>query len=143
MASNGRSNGGDSLAAGRARQRIKIAAVGYYGSRHGIDATEKKLRASVDLLCKMAIEFGVALGIARGRRIDLYRQVDDEVLEMLLVAAIAYASARHGVDADVGMAREGLAVLCQFAIDFVEALPKEETRRSAGPQLHLGNGGFP
>lgn len=58
---------------------------------------------------------------------------------MLQLAAIAYAAARHGVDADVGMAREGLAILCQAAIDFVESLPKEDqAKRAVDPHLQIG-----
>lgn len=85
----------------------------------------------------MAIEYVGALpgSLLRGRRIDQPLQGNVEGLQ---IAAIAYESCRHGIDADVGMAKEGLAMLCQAAIDYVATLPLEEPRRSA--ELQLGNG---
>ena len=140
-----RVNGSDSHAAnphaaGRGRQRLKLGAIGYAHSRHGIDTDIDRARAALRILCQMAIEFVAALPgmLLKNRRIDLYAQGDSEMLQF---AAIAYASARHGVDADVGMVREGLALLCQAAIDFVESLPKEDQpKRSTDPHLQIGNG---
>jgi hypothetical protein len=140
-----RVNGSDahaanSHAAGRARQRLKLAAIGYVNARHGIDTDVDLARAGLMFLGQMAIEFVAALPgtLLKNRRVDLYTQ---GTYEMLKLAAIAYVSARHGVDADVGMAREGLALLCQAAIDFVESLPKEDQpKRSTDPHLQIGNG---
>ena len=135
-----RVNGGDSHAAGRGRQRLKLAAIGYANARHGIDTDLDLARAGLMTLCQMAIEFVAALpGMhLKNRRIDLYAQGNSEMLQL---AAIAYASARHGIDADVGMNREGLALLCQAAIDFVESLPREDQpKRPADPHLQIGNG---
>ena len=54
---------------------------------------------------------------------------------------LARNAARYGIDADVGMAREGLALLCQAAIGFVESLPDETApKHPADPQLQIGNG---
>jgi hypothetical protein len=138
MPAHARVNGGDSHAAGRGRQRLKLGAIGYAHSRHGIDTNDDKIRAAVAFLCQMAIEFVAALPgtYLKNRRLDLYAQGDSEMLQL---AAIAYAAARHGVDADVGMAREGLAILCQAAIDFVESLPKEDqAKRATDPHLQIG-----
>lgn len=139
MPSHARVNGSDSHAAGRARQRLKLAAIGYVNARHGIDSDTELAHAALMFLCRMAIEFVESLPGSHllHRRIDLYAQGDHE---MLRLAAIAYASARHGVDADVGMAREGLALVCQAAIDFVETLPKEEPKRAADPRFQIGSG---
>ena len=142
MPAHARVNGsaGDSHAAGRGRQRLKLGAIGYASIRHGIDTDVDLVRTGVRVLCQMAIEFVAALPgmLLKNRRIDLYAQGNSEMLQL---AAIAYASARHGVDADVGMAREGLAMLCQAAIDFVESLPKEDQpKRSTDPHLQIGNG---
>ena len=130
--------GGDSLASGRGRQKLKIAAVGYASSRHGVDATVESALAGRKFLRQTALEFVATLpgDLLKNRRLD--RPGDDETL---CLVAIAYASVRHGIDADVGMAREGMALLCQTAIDFAETFPKEEApKRSTGPLLHLGNG---
>ena len=144
MPSYARVNGGDSHAsnshaAGRGRQRLKLAAIGYVNARHGIDTDVDLARAGLMVLCQMAIEFVAALPGThlKNRRIDL-AQGNHETLQL---AAIAYVSARHGIDADVGMTREGLALLCQAAIDFVESLPREDqAKRSTDPHLQIGNG---
>ena len=142
MPSYARVNGVDSPAAqGRGRQRLKLRAIGYVNSRHGVDATVETAQAGLWLLCQTAIEFVEALpgALLKNRRIDLYRQGDNETLKL---AAIAYVNARHGIDADVGMAREGLALLCQAAIDFVESLPREDSsKRSTNPHLQIGSNG--
>ena len=145
MAFHGRVNGGDppvsnSHAAGRGRQRLKLAAIGYVNARHGIDTDVDLARAGLMFLCQMAIEFVASLPGThlKNRRIDLYAQGANEKLQL---AGIAYVSARHGIDADVGMIREGLGLLCQAAIDFVESLPREDaSKRSTDPHLQIGNG---
>jgi hypothetical protein len=132
-----RVNGGDSLAAGRCRQRLKLAALGYANARHGVDAEVELARAGLTRLCQIAGEFVDALD-GTPRRIDC-RQGDSGMLQL---AAIAYASARHGIDADVGMAREGLAMLCQAAISYIESVPWEDSsKRPTSTHPQLGNGG--
>lgn len=130
---------GDPHAAGRGRQKLKLAAIGYASVRHGVDATLESARTARTHLCKIAIEYVATLpgDLLKNRRIDP-SQGNDELLHL---SALAYASARHGVDADVGMAREGLAFLCQASIDYVESLPREEVpKRVPSAHLHLGNG---
>jgi hypothetical protein len=130
-----RVSGTDSLAAGRSRQRLKLCAIGYVNARHGIDASDELVQTGLKLLCQAAVDFVAALSGLNVRRYDLYPQGD----ETLKLAAIAYANARHGIDADVGMAREGLSLLCQAAIDYVEALPSVAKRPNSS-HLQLGNG---
>jgi hypothetical protein len=131
---------GDSQAAGRGRQRLKLSAIAYNSARHGVDATVELAQAALWQMCQIGLEFVDALpgALLKNRRVDLYRQCDNE---MLALAGIAYACARHGIDADVGMAREGLAMLCQAAIDFAELLPREDqSKRSSNPNLQIGTG---
>ena len=132
-----RVSGSDSLAAGRSRQRLKLCAIGYVNARHGMDASDELVQTGVNLLRQGAIDFVDALSGSplKTRRCDLYPQGD----ETLKLAAIAYVNARHGIDADVGMAREGLSLLCQAAIDYVEALPSA-SKRPNSVHLQLGNG---
>jgi hypothetical protein len=140
MLAHGRVNGGDSLAAGRGRQRLKLAAIGYVNARHGVDADAELARAGLARLCQVAVEYvDVLVGTQlKKRRIDLDCQGSCETLQL---AAIAYVNARHGIDADVGMAREGLAMLGQAAISYVESLPWEEiSKRPSSLPLQLGNG---
>lgn len=135
-----RLNGGDSLAAGRSRQRLKLYAIGYVNARHGIDASDELAQAGLRLLRQAAFDFVDALsgGVLKTRRCDLFPQGDDTTLKL---AAIAYVNSRHGIDADVGMAREGLALLCQASIDYVEAMPREgAAKRANNPHLQLENG---
>jgi hypothetical protein len=134
-----RANGGDSLAAGHARQRLKLLAIGYASARHGVDGDLELVRAALTRLRQGAVEYveAAAPHAVKNRRID--RPGNSEMLQL---AALSYANARHGIDADVGMAREGLAMLCQAAIGYVEVLPWEDSlKRSTGLHLQLGNGG--
>jgi hypothetical protein len=139
MPSHARVNGGDSAASGRGRQRLKLAAIGYVNARHGLDTDADLVRKALRNLCQMAVEFVAALSGTQlnNRRVDLWNQGDTDSLKL---AAIAYVCARHGVDADVGMSREGLAFLCQAAVDYVESLPKEEPKRPLDPQRQIGGG---
>jgi len=137
MPAHARANG-DSLAAGQARQRLKLLAIGYASARHGVDGEIELVRAGITRLCQGAVEFVAAAApeALKNRRID--RPGNSEMLQL---AALAYANARHGIDADVGMSREGLAMLCQAAISYVETLPwGEALKRSSSVHLQLGNG---
>lgn len=139
MPASTRVSGGDSHAAGRARQHLKLAAIAYVNARHGLDASLELSRAALAFLCQKALEFVETLpGVSpKNRLLDLSRG-DPVVLQL---AAVAYASARHGVDADVGVVREGLALLCQASIDYVESLSKEDRpKRAASAHHQLGNG---
>jgi hypothetical protein len=134
--------GSDSPASqGRARQRLKLFAIGYVNARHGVDATVELVHAGLAALCQAALEFVETLpgALLKNRRIDLH-QGNHETLKL---AAIAYVNARHGIDADIGMAREGLAILCQAAVNYVESLPREDATASVkrtNGHLQIGNG---
>jgi hypothetical protein len=103
-----------------------------------MDASDELVQTGLKLLCQAAVDFVNALSgsLLNTRRVDLYPQGN----ETLKLAAIAYVNARHGIDADVGMAREGLSLLCQASIDYVEGLPREGTAKRTNPHLQLGNG---
>ena len=135
----GFTSGGDSHASGKARQHLKIVALGYYASRHGMDSDEVRVNNARDEVCKKAIVFAESVGKLKKRRTDLYRQAD---CETLLTLAIAYGECRHGNDADVGMSREGMAMLCQEAVNFYESLPlwEEPAKRSTAIPLQIGAG---
>lgn len=133
-----RVNGGDSIAAGRARQHLKLAALGYANARHGLDATDALVCAGLRLLCQKAWDYWAEMSLGP---VPKNMRPDQGNSEVLKLAAIAYANVRHGVDADVGMAREGMAVLCQAALDYVSASPKEDVpKRHGRAPLHLSNG---
>lgn len=143
MPSHSRALGGDPAAAGRARQRLKIGAIGYFNTRHGVDADLAQATTARKALRRLAVEYAEAVTgpQLKYRRADLLDQGDDGMLQF---AAIAYSAARHGIDADVGMAREGLAFLCQSAIGFSESLPEENAaKRKADARLQIGNGARP
>jgi hypothetical protein len=130
---------GDSQASGRGRQHIKLAGLAYNSARQGIDATVEKAHAASVFLRRKAIELVATLpgNLLRNRRLD--PNLGNS--EMLELAAMAYASARHGIDADVGMAREGMALLCQEAVNYCETLPMEDQpKRPASAHFQLGNG---
>jgi len=132
------SNNGDSHAAGQARYGLKIAAIGYDSARHGIDADVKKARTGRAHLHSAAFEYYEAITGTRlqKRSIDLY-QFDDDLTH----AASAYVNARHGIDADTGLCRAGLALLCSASIEFCEAVAGADPRnRPVDPHLQLNNG---
>jgi hypothetical protein len=56
----------------------------------------------------------------------------------LKLAALAYANSRHGIDADQGLSRAGLQVMCLAAIQYYEALTgADPNNRPNDPQLQL------
>lgn len=71
-------SGGDSHAAGRARVRLKLAAIAFVNARHGIDADQGLARAGLALLCSAAIEYyEAAIGAdPRKRPVDLNLPLD-------------------------------------------------------------------
>ena len=136
----GRSSGSsDPQATGRSRQRLKITGLGYAHSRHGVDADLAHVRGAVLVMRQAAFDYAASLpgSQLRGRRFDP-SQGDSTMLEN---AAIAYAAARHGVDADVGMAREGMAMFCQAAVDYAESAARDDQpRRFTEAHRQIGNG---
>lgn len=56
----------------------------------------------------------------------------------LKLAAIAYVNARHGVDADAGLSRAGLALLASAAIEYYEALTgADPSKRPTDPVFQI------
>lgn len=131
---------GDSHAAGRSRLRLKLAAIGYVNARHGVDTDVGLARAGRALLRTAAIEYYEAVTGAdpKHRPNSARLPLDNGTLEL---AAIAYVNARHGVDADSGLARAGLALLAQAAMEFYETLVgADPKKRAVDPYLQLANG---
>lgn len=126
---------------GRGRVRLKLAAIAYACSRHGIDVDIGLARAGRALLDNAAIEYYEAVTGMNLKKLlgDRDRNVENS---KLYLAAIAYMNARHGVDADVGLSRAGLALLCNASIEHCEALLGDErpNKRAVDPHLHLDNG---
>ncbi len=144
---------GDSLAAGHGRQKLKLSAIGYDSSRHGVDADAEIAHMGLVLLCQTSLEYHEALmgDSPKNRPVDPYFQVDgidlpeiSRARRRLQIAACAYVHARHGIDADQGMSRAGLAILAQAALEYYEALvaaaPKWQQPPPTDPQRQLGNG---
>lgn len=134
------SSTGDSHASGRARLRLKLAAIGYVNARHGVDTDVGLARAGRDLLRAAAVEYyETVTGVdSKNRPSKSQLQHDNGNLEL---AAIAYVSARHGVDADAGLSRAGMALLAQAAMEYYETLTgADPKKRPADPYLQLDGG---
>jgi hypothetical protein len=59
----------------------------------------------------------------------------------LKLAALAYTNSRHGIDADPGLSRAGLQVMCLAAIQYYEALTgADPAKRPVDPSLQLDAG---
>ena len=126
---------GDSHAMGRSRLKIKLAAIAYVSSRHGIDADIVLSNAGRALLHETAFDYyeEVTGPLPHKRPAFAPLQRDDAKLNL---AANAYVNVRHGVDADAGLSRAGLALLCSMAIEYCETLLRVDPRkRSVDPQL--------
>jgi hypothetical protein len=133
------SGGGDSRAAGLGRLKLKLGAVAYACTRHGIDADQHLARAGRADLIEAAFDYVEAVTGAPSNR----RRIDPDDLRAarLQSAAIAYATIRHGVDGEQGLIRAGMALLCARAISYVELVTgADPSRRPVDPDLHIGNG---
>lgn len=143
-------NGGDSLAAGHGRQKLKLAAIGYVNARHGVDADTDLAHSGLALLAQTALEYYEALmgAVPKNRPTDPYFQHESvdvpeatRARQRLKLAAIAYVNSRHGIDADHGMVRAGLALLAQAGLEYYEALVSASPKRqTADAHRQLGNG---
>jgi hypothetical protein len=134
------SHTGDSHAAGRARLKLKLAAIAYVNVRHGIDADARVCRAGLGLLCTAALEYYRAL-MPAGTPVGVVGNGDLRGTEQLQLGAVAYVNARHGVDGDAGLARVGLALLCSVSIEYAESrIGADPKKRPVDPQLQQLNG---
>jgi len=130
---------GDSPEIGRMRVRLKLAALGYVGAQHGIDASPEVSRLSVQTLRDVAGRYYEAI---TGRRVAERDISNGEALGRLKLAAQAYAAARHGVDSNIEIARAGLGVLCEAAIRYCEAMDVARPKPGSvtDPTLALDDG---
>lgn len=133
---------GDSRAAAEARVRLKLAAISFASSPPwGVDLVS----ASVISLCGAALAYYAAVqGIdyvpagAEDPTIDLGDRIDASMSPLVVrvvgtrirlkLAAIAYANARHGVDAHLEFTRESLGSLCAAAVAYAEALAEARSQ---------------
>jgi len=129
---------GDSHAAGRARLRLKFAAIGYDNARHGIDASPELNRAALLKLASAAWEFYEVLNPGRVGWDDVLATLEGGEIVDLALAAISYDNSRHGIDADVGLIRAALEFLCSAAIAYCESVPRHSRPHHATPALGEG-----
>ncbi len=127
---------GDSVAIGRARVRLKLAAFAYVNAQHGIDANISTSRVSVALLCENAIRYYETLIDGKVGT----HNVQPERADRLKLAATAYTTARHGADSNVEICRAGMAVLCEAAIRYCEDLTGRKPSGVVDPTLALEDG---
>ena len=148
----GGSSNGDSHAAGRGRLRLKLAAIAYSTARHGIDADVRLLRSALALLCLAAFEYYEACTGAdpSKRPVDPYLDFDngkrasaavERARDRLQLGAMAYGGARHGIDADAGMARAGLAIIAQASMEYYESFAGAEPSKRPVDALFAQIGG--
>jgi hypothetical protein len=126
---------------GRGRVKLKFMAIAYACSMHGIGADIERVRGARELLDNAAAEYYEAV-TGTGLKKLLGEHDLHVVNSKLYIVAIAYMNARHGVDADSGLVRAGLALLCNYAIEHCETLlgDKRPNKRAVDPHLHLDNG---
>jgi hypothetical protein len=129
---------GDSAKIGAARVQLKLAALGYAGVRHGLDADPAIVQHAVNMLCEAAARYYGQLSgrpvTGRGLRLD------HDACTRLRLAAVAYAGVRHGADANEESARAGLGIVCQASIRYCEALVGGKPPPVTDPHLQLDGG---
>jgi hypothetical protein len=131
-----------------ARVQLKLYSLSYVEARHGADGGPGLCWDALVLLCQAAIRYVRALeGGAGGEKkaAPIDRTIRDDngsagssrtmmgdrvgaARTQLKLATLAYEATRRGADGGIGFARDGLALLCQSAIHYVEAL--DNTDRS-------------
>jgi hypothetical protein len=132
---------GDSHAMGRGRLKIKLAAIAYVCSLHGVDASVDRTRVGLVGLHIAAFEYYEELTGTDPRARPAEPLHNAKITHKLALAAMAYVNARHGVDADAGLSRAGLALLCSVAIEYCESIAGADPRkRPVDPHLQIDNG---
>ena len=111
------STGGDSLQAGQARVRLKLAAIAYVNCQIGVEASLDLATAGLELLCESAVCFWEVV-----TKQKFTRKIDLSAATRLRVAALGYVNSRHGVDATTDIARAGMEALCQASVRYCESL---------------------
>lgn len=117
---------GDSVQAGQARVRLKLGAIAYVNSQIGIDASIDISGAALEVLCHSAVCYWETVTNRK-----FVGQVDFGAATNLRVASLAYVNSRHGVDATVEMARAGMGVLCDAAMQFCEEMAAPDAPKTA------------
>lgn len=121
-----------------ARVQLKLAALAYADSRHGTDSNDGMVLMAVALLARASFWYVGALeNVDRsGTRIP----EPDGRFDHIKLAALAYVGTRHGGDGGGGFCRDGLALLCQAAIRFVESIDKVNRANVVDHTLKLDDG---
>lgn len=137
---------GDSHLAGRARVFLKVRAIGWVSVRHGVDTDARFARIARTHFRYSAVEYyeTVTGTDPKVRPANLQHLIESGSNGDLEVAGVAYVNARHGVDADVGMSRVGLAILAQAAMNYghevLTGTSVDPKKRPVDPYLQIGNG---
>lgn len=120
-----------------ARVQLKLYALAWVESRHGVDTSPAFVWDALVLFCEAAKRYvcsfdnsnpnklvdptitkdigGASERTMTGRTAAAGRQ-------QLKLGALAYEATRRGADGGIGFSRDGLAMLCQAAISYVEQL---------------------
>jgi hypothetical protein len=121
-----------------ARVSLKLAALAFGESRHGVDSGDL-CPAALLVLCQAAVKYVEELsGNVLPKRFEQRLETADN--RNLRNAATAYASTRHGADSGQSFVSAGLARLCQSSIRYVEMLTGESKAHLVDPALTDGNG---
>lgn len=108
----------------RRRVSLKLAALAYVGTRHGVDACEA-FTADAFLALALASFLYVASLTDRPVEMSSRWRRDSPAAHRLAMSALAYEHARHGSDGTIEFVRAALAMLCQSAVAFVESCVDE------------------
>lgn len=144
---------GDSVAIGRKRIQLKLAAISYSGTHADGDTAFR--RAAFDMLHEAALEYvselvgapqapivdpGQAASAVARRAWLGETSTTDAVIVKLKLAACTYAATRHGRDGNTEFCRAGVELLCMASIRYVEALTGTGMAGVVDKTLALDNG---
>lgn len=136
-----RDQGGDGEVAGL-RVSLKLASLAYTNLCVGTSSSPDLASASVTQLCRAAARYFLSLvGPYSVSVPDEESSVVASLRLRLQVAAVAYASTRHGVDACTEFTRAAIGELCQAAIGYAGELTRPgATHDVVDPTMHLDDG---
>lgn len=135
-----------------ARVRLKLYALAYVESRHGVDASPAMCWDALFLFCQSAINYVAAL---EGKpKLDLVdRTINDDrgpsntrtmtsdsvaaARTELKLAAIGYEASRRGADSYTQGSQFGMQQLCEAAIRYVERLEGGSDRSDLKSRMRL------
>ncbi len=133
----------DNHASSVSRVQLKLSALAHVNTCVGSSPSMDLALASVAALCNAAVRYFVAL-TGGGSTVQVHAYPEDAGVAArrlnLQLAATAYASTRHGVDACMEFTRIAIGALCDAAIAYASTLTRTDAGGVTDRTLDLDDG---